>query len=110
MVGLFGLMAYTVQQRTRELGVRRALGATTGNIVRLVAGEVTRVTLAVVALGLVSAALLGRGVSTMQFGVSPLDLTTFALVLVAVVVTTALAAVVPARRALRVEPVSLLRE
>lgn len=110
MVGLFGLMAYTVQQRTRELGLRRALGATAGGIVRVVVAGVARVSLTGAVIGLVLAAMLGRVMTTMLFGVTPLDAWTFAGVVALVLSTTLVAAVAPAVRALRVDPAAVLRE
>ena len=80
MVGVFGILAYSVQQRVRDFGVRRALGATTGDVLRLVVGSAVRVVVAGAVIGLVLSALLGRLIAAMLFGVQPLDFATFALV------------------------------
>ena len=101
MVGVFGILAYSVQQRARDFGVRRALGATTNDVLRLVVGDAARVILAGAAVGLVLSALLGRLMTTMLFGVKPLDLTTFAMVTGVLAVTAAMAT--------RIDPAAALR-
>jgi putative ABC transport system permease protein len=109
MVGLFGMLTYTVQQRVRDFGVRRALGATTGDVLRLVAGNAVRVLAAGAVIGLILAAILSRLLDTMLFGVEPLDPWTFALVAIVVTLTAALSVVGPAWRASRIDPVIALR-
>jgi putative ABC transport system permease protein len=109
MVGLFGILAYAVQQRMRDFGVRRALGATTGDVFRLVAGSAARVIAAGMLIGLALAALGGRLLATMLFGVEPLDWPTFAGVIVLVAATAALSAAGPAWRAARIDPAVALR-
>jgi putative ABC transport system permease protein len=109
MVGVFGLLAYSVQQRIRDFGVHRALGATSGDVLRLVAGSAARLVAAGAALGLVSAAIASRLLTTMLFGVEPLDWMTFGLVTVALVVTAVLAVAGPAWRASRIDPAVALR-
>jgi putative ABC transport system permease protein len=109
MVGVFGILAYSVQQRARDFGVRRALGATTNDVLRLVVGDAARVILAGAAVGLVLSALLGRLITTMLFGVKPLDLTTFAMVTGVLAVTAAVAIAGPAWRAVRIDPAAALR-
>src|SRR5262249_5587216 len=74
MVGVFGILACTVQQRVRDFAVRRALGATTGDVLRLVVGSAARVVTSGVLIGLILSAMLGRLITTMLFGVQPLDL------------------------------------
>ena len=109
MVGLFGILAYSVQRRVRDLGVRRALGATTGDVVRSVLGGVARVLAIGVLVGVGLSMVLGRVLESMLFGVQPLDPLTFALV-IAVLGATALVAVAgPAWKATRVDPVVALR-
>jgi putative ABC transport system permease protein len=103
MVGVFGILAYAVQQREREFGLRQALGATTNDVLRVVFVNAARVVGIGVLIGLVLAAPLGRLLATMLFGVSPLDPLTFALVAVVLLVTGALAAAGPAWRATRVD-------
>jgi ABC-type antimicrobial peptide transport system permease subunit len=109
MVGVFGILAYSVQQRMRDLGVRRALGATTHDLVRLVVSSAARVVGAGVAVGLVLAAVFGRVIASFLFGVRPLDLGTFAGVTAVLAVAAAASVAGPALRAARVDPVSALR-
>ena len=109
MVGLFGVVAYSVQQRVRELGVRRALGATTRDVVHLVVGSAVRVIAAGAIVGLALSAVLGRLLGSMLFGVPPRDPVTFAFVAVVLVLTVAVSTAAPARRATRVDPAVALR-
>ncbi|HUQ89510.1 MAG TPA: ABC transporter permease [Vicinamibacterales bacterium] len=109
MVGVFGILAYSVQQRVRDFGVRRALGATTGDVMRLVVGSAVKVIVAGAVIGLVLAAAFGRLISTMLFGVQPLDLPTFALVTVVLGMTAAVSIAGPAWRAARIDPAQALR-
>jgi putative ABC transport system permease protein len=109
MVGVFGVLAYSVEQRGRELGVRIALGATTRNVLTLVVAGAARVIVAGIFIGLVAAGMLARSMSTFLYGVQPLDPVTFGLVVVVLVVTALVATVVPALRALHLDPVVALR-
>jgi putative ABC transport system permease protein len=109
MVGVFGILAYSVQQRMRDFGVRRALGATTRDVVRLVVGDAVRVVATGAVTGLILSALLGRLLVSMLFGVRPLDATTFALVTVVLAVTAAVSIAGPAWRAVRIDPAAVLR-
>jgi putative ABC transport system permease protein len=109
MVGVFGLLAYSVQQRMRDFGVRRALGATSNDVIRLVVGNAVRVIVTGAVIGLVLSALLGRLIATMLFGVQPLDLTTFAIVTIVVAITAALSIAGPAWRAAHIDPAVVLR-
>jgi putative ABC transport system permease protein len=109
MVGVFGILAYSVQQRIRDFGVRRALGASTGNVMVLVIGSAVKVVGAGAAIGLALAAVGGRLISTMLFGVQPIDVVTFALVVVVIGLTTALSIAGPAWRAARIDPATALR-
>ena len=109
MVGVFGILAYSVQQRAKDLAVRRALGATTKDVLRLVVRSALGVVVAGVAVGLALAAILGRVVATMLFGVTPLDPLTFALVAIVLAVTAVVAIAGPAWRAVRIDPVVELR-
>ncbi len=109
MVGVFGILAYSVQQRVCELGLRRALGATTGDILRLIVGHAVRVIAAGAVIGLALSFALSRVLSTMLYGVEPLDPATFAFVTVAIAVTAAVATCGPAWQAIRVEPAVALR-
>lgn len=109
MVGVFGILAYSVQQRIRDFGVRRALGASTGDVLRLVLSSAVRVIATGAVIGLILAALSGRLIATMLFGVQPLDVPTFALVAVVLVLTAAAAIAGPAWRAAKIDPAVALR-
>jgi putative ABC transport system permease protein len=109
MAGVFGVLAYSVEQRRRELGVRIALGATARDVVMLVLASATRMIAAGVVIGVAAAALLARSISTFLYGVQPLDAVTFVSVVVVVAVTAMTATAVPAVRALRLDPVVTLR-
>lgn len=108
-IGLFGVMAYLVSQRTREIGVRLALGATRGDVFRQVLGG--GMTLAVVGavIGVGAALWLTRVMETLLFSVSRTDPVTFIVVPVTLIAVAALACYLPARRAMRVDPVVALR-
>ena len=108
-VGIYSLIAYSVAERTRELGIRIALGADRGAIVRLIVGEGLVMAGAGLAIGAVGAWLLTGTMKTMLYEVSPLDPAVFAMTAVAVLAVTILASYVPARRALRVDPMVALR-
>jgi putative ABC transport system permease protein len=110
MVGLFGILAYSVQQSVRDFGVRRALGATTRDVLRLVLLDALRVVGTGAAIGLVLAAMSGRLIEKMLFGVRPLDPTTFMFVITVLGITGALSIVGPAWRAARIDPVVALRK
>jgi putative ABC transport system permease protein len=109
LVGIFGVLTYSVEQRMREFGVRIALGATATNVLRLVLGSAARVIALGTAVGLVAAAGLGQVISMFLFGVQPLDPVTFASVVVVLAVTALAAAAAPALRAVRVDPVEAFR-
>jgi putative ABC transport system permease protein len=109
MVGVFGILAYAVQQQVRDVGVRRALGASTSDILRLVVSDVVRVVAAGAAIGIVLAAISGHLIATMLFGVQPLDVPTFVLVAIVLAITAALAIAGPAWRAAKIDPAVALR-
>jgi len=109
MVGLVGILAYSVQQHVRDIGVRRALGATTGDVLRLIIANAARVVGAGVAIGLALSAVGGRLIQTMLFGVRPLDLLTFAAVTLLLAIIAALSILGPAWRAARIDPAIALR-
>jgi putative ABC transport system permease protein len=109
MVGVFGVLGYAVQQRAREFGVRMALGATAGNVMKLVLGSASRLVLTGALVGLVIAVASARAISSFLFGVPPLDPLTFAAVAVLLVLTASIAVAVPALRALRIDPVEAFR-
>jgi putative ABC transport system permease protein len=109
MVGLFGILAYSIQQQVREFGVRRALGATTGDVLRLVIANAVRVVGAGMAIGLILSAIGGRFIESLLFGVRPLDLSTFVAVTVVLGVAAALSVLGPAWRVARIDPAVALR-
>jgi predicted permease len=108
-VGLYGVLSYTVAQRTAEIGVRMALGAPRANVVRSVVRSALLLAVIGIGLGLAAAFGLTRFVASFLFGVSPTDPATLAGVAAVVVIVTACASYVPARRAASVDPVSVLR-
>ncbi len=109
-VGLYGVIAYAVSQRTHEIGIRIALGASRDSVLRMVVAQGLGLTVIGVAIGIIFAAIVTRVMSSLLFGVSSTDPLTFAAVGVILVVIAMLASAVPARRAARVDPVVALRE
>jgi putative ABC transport system permease protein len=109
MVGVFGILAYTIQQRSRDFGVRRALGATTTDVLRLVLGSALRVIAAGAVIGLALSALLGPLLRTVLFGVEPLDPVTFVSVTIVLALAAAASTAGPAWRAARIDPAVTLR-
>ena len=108
-LGIYGVISYTVSQRTRELGIRIALGATRQKVVGLVLGRGLVLTVVGVTVGLVAAFWLTRILASMLFGVESMDPLTYASVAIVLVGVAALASWVPARRAARVDPVIAMR-
>ena len=108
-VGLFGLIRYNVTQRTQEIGVRLALGASPGDVLRLVLGQSLRLALLGVAGGLVAAFALTRVLSSLLYGVSANDPLTLISVVALLGVVVILACAIPAGRAARVDPMVALR-
>ncbi len=109
-IGLYGVISYSVRQRTREIGVRIAFGADEKNIVRLVVGRGMTLGLAGVGVGLVAAFASTRAVSSLFYGVSAIDPVTFLGIPLLLVAVTVIASYLPARRAMRVDPVEALRD
>ena len=109
MIGVFGVLGFAVQQRSREFGVRMALGATGSHVLALVLGSAGRLVLAGVAIGLALSVASARTISTFLFGVPPIDPVTLAAVAVLLAVTASIAVAAPALRALRVDPVEAFR-
>jgi putative ABC transport system permease protein len=109
MVGVFGVLAYSVEQRTREFGVRIALGASGADVLRMVVGGAARVIGVGALIGFAVAALAGQSIAAFLFGVRPVDPTTFGVVILVLGVTAAVACLVPALRAARIDPVVAFR-
>jgi putative ABC transport system permease protein len=109
MLGIYGVTAYYITQRTHEIGVRIALGAQMRDVIKLVLTRGVIFALVGIALGVVGAFGLTRYLTTLLFGVPPIDLMTFILVAVLLVVVALLACVIPARRAAKVDPLIALR-
>ncbi|MDP2471692.1 MAG: ABC transporter permease [Candidatus Palauibacterales bacterium] len=109
-IGIFGVMSFSVVQRLREIGIRMALGAKAGDVVRMVSRQGLSLTLAGIAIGLVAAFGLTRMMASILYDVSPADPLTYGGFALFLVVVSLLAAWLPARRATRVDPVIVLRE
>ena len=108
--GIYGVLSYLVSQRTREIGVRMALGATHHRILVMIFQQALRLVISGVALGLALALLAGRAISSMLFAVKPYDLFTFAVITLILTIVAAFASYLPARRATAVDPMEALRQ
>ena len=109
MIGVYGVLAYSVSQRTRELGIRIALGAQRGDLLRLVMGKGVQLTVIGTLLGIAGAVGVSRLIANLLFGVRPTDVVTFISIPVLMLLTTLAACYLPARRAARVDPIVALR-
>lgn len=108
-IGIYGLIAYVVTQRTHEIGIRLALGATRGQVFRAMFSQGVRLTFTGLALGVVAAVGLRGVVSTLLFGVTPSDRVSYLLAAVVFGAVALVVAALPARRASRVDPTTALR-
>jgi ABC-type antimicrobial peptide transport system permease subunit len=109
VIGLYGVMAYAVARRTREIGVRIALGAARADVLRLVLGESVLLVSAGIALGLPSAWAASKLIAAFLYGLTPREPAVYAAVTVLLAVVALVAAYLPARRAARIEPAITLR-
>jgi predicted permease len=108
-IGIYGLMAYTVSERTRELGVRVALGATARDVMRIVLVEAFALSAAGVAIGVAGALATTRLMAALLFGVTPSDPATYAGIAAVLMTTALVGSYLPARRATRIDPIATLR-
>jgi predicted permease len=108
-IGLYGVTAFTVARRGREIGLRVALGATPGRVTSLIVGQALKLTAIGGSVGLVAAIVLARLISDLLFGISPLDPIAFGATVAALVLITIVASYVPARRATQINPVVALK-
>ena len=108
-IGIYGVMSYTVSRRTQEIGVRMALGAQLGSVRRMILGQTLRLTLLGVGIGLVGAFVVARFLTSLLFGVGVYDPVTFLGVAALLIVVALAASYIPARRAMRVDPIVALR-
>jgi putative ABC transport system permease protein len=109
IIGVYGVMSYSVQRRTHEIGIRRALGAQTRDVLRLVLGQAFGLVVIGIVIGAIGAAALTRVLGALLYDVAPTDPATFALVAVALACVALLAGYLPGRRATRVDPTDALR-
>ena len=109
LFGIYGMMAYYVQQHLKEISIRLALGGTSGAVLRLIVGHGMRVVVSGVVMGLLTAVMLTRLVAGLLFGVAAIDPFTFAAVAVLLLAVALVACLVPASRAVHLEPAAILR-
>jgi ABC-type lipoprotein release transport system permease subunit len=108
-VGIYGVMSYSVAQRTHEIGIRMALGAQTGAVLKLAVGYGLKLVVVGIAIGLIAAFALTRVMATLLFGVTATDPATFTLISLLLICVAAIASYIPARRATKVDPIIALR-
>jgi len=108
-IGIYGVVAYSVVQRTREIGIRIALGADRPDVLRLILRQGMRIAVLGLALGTLAAAFATRALSSMLFGVNPHDPSIFFAVALCLFLVIVFASYIPARRAARVDPLAALR-
>jgi putative ABC transport system permease protein len=109
-IGLYGVLAYAVGQRTREIGIRLALGARRSEVLGMVLSQAGRLVIAGVVLGLFVALLASRLLQAQLFEIAPSDVTTYVAVAIGLVAVSMLASWIPARRAARIDPMTALRQ
>jgi putative ABC transport system permease protein len=109
-VGLYGVVAYTVTQRTQEIGLRMAIGAAPSDVLRMVVGDGLKLATIGMVLGIAAALGLARVIKSMLFDVTPFDAASYGVTAMVLLAVAALACYVPARRAMRVDPLVALRQ
>ncbi len=108
-VGIYGVMSYSVVQRTHEIGIRMALGAQTVDVQKMIVGQGMRLTLTGLAIALAAALILTRSLETLLFGITATDWSTYAEIVVLLASVALVACYLPARRAMQVDPMIALR-
>jgi ABC-type antimicrobial peptide transport system permease subunit len=109
IIGIYGVIAYVVLQRTREIGIRLALGAQPRQVERMFLRQGLVLTGVGIGIGLVAAVALGRAMSSLLFGIGPMDPTTYLAALAIMLAAAALASYLPARRAAAIDPMTTLK-
>jgi ABC-type antimicrobial peptide transport system permease subunit len=109
MLGIYGVTSYYITQRTHEIGVRMALGAQIADVLKLVLKRAILLALIGIGFGIVGAVALTRYLTTLLFGVKPIDVVTFVGVAIVLAVVVLVACLVPARRAAKIDPLEALR-
>jgi len=109
VIGIYGVIAYVVAQRTREIGIRSALGAEPRQLAKMFLRHGLALSAVGVVVGLVAAAALGRAMSSLLFGIEPLDPIAYITAIGVILVAAALATYMPARRAANIDPIETLR-
>jgi ABC-type antimicrobial peptide transport system permease subunit len=109
MLGIYGVTSYYVTQRTHEIGVRMALGAQIADVLKLVLRRAMLLVLSGIGIGIAGAFAVTRYLTTLLFGVKPVDVITFAGVAVVLAAVVILACLIPARRAAKIDPLEALR-
>jgi len=109
MLGIYGVTSYYVTQRTHEIGVRMALGAQIGDVLKLVLRRAMLLAVIGIVIGIAGAFAVTRYMATLLFGVKPVDVVTFIAVGIALAIVVFVACLVPARRAAKIDPLEALR-
>jgi putative ABC transport system permease protein len=108
-LGIYGVLSYSIIQRTHEIGIRMALGAAKADVFKLILGQSLKLIVIGIGIGLILGLLMIRVFSSLLFGIRPIDPLTFAFVTVVLVLTALVASYIPARHAMKVDPMIALR-